>query len=172
MRLNSAGGFTLIEAIATTILVGLVFTAGIAATLPIMRFARLQQIDVTVSDELGSGIEWIKKDALSADSRTIGAGTLQLNITDYAGGGGGGQITYAIFNPSGTLRELRRTSTIDGTIKVVVRDRVSSPADKSLAANYVAGSLNSFTIELTKNDADGQPILKRSAVMLRCRATD
>ena len=57
---------TLIELLLAVILVMLVFMAGIAATIGIMRFVREESAESFVFDNLANTLEWIKKDVLAA----------------------------------------------------------------------------------------------------------
>jgi type II secretory pathway pseudopilin PulG len=57
---------TLIELLLAVILVILVFMAGIAATIGVMRFVREESAESFASDNLANTLEWIKKDALAA----------------------------------------------------------------------------------------------------------
>lgn len=161
--ISPKGGFTLIEAIAVTMLVGTVFAAAVAALLPAMKLARLDRVDVTVSDELNVGLERIKTDALSASAFSLpsgeGGNRLNLTIQDFTGSVPIYTIEYRI---AGAANALTRRRTDTGVTTAII--------DGLSAAAYNTVTLpNCFTVTLIKNDTEGTPIRKRASVMLRCR---
>lgn len=76
---------TLIELLLAVILVMLVFMAGIAATIGIMRFVREESAESFASDNLTNTLEWIKKDALVACDADVSINNeVAFTIRNYA----------------------------------------------------------------------------------------
>jgi type II secretory pathway pseudopilin PulG len=75
---------TLIEVLIATLLVMVIFGAGIAATITMAQFLQVESEESLATENLGNAFEWIRKDAMQAYEADIGvANEITFTIKDY-----------------------------------------------------------------------------------------
>lgn len=159
---NKKSAITLIELMVTVSLVGLIFGAGITALTTTIKFYGTEQNKHRASDDLALALNWIRKDAMQADTvDTSVANQLTLTVTDYARPAHPqNTITYSV---TGTILQRNRAGNI-----INITDRL----DSSHLPEYSApSSPNYLFVRMYTKDGDNTAD-QRMGVKLNCRDRD
>jgi hypothetical protein len=161
---------TLIELLIVSMLVMLIFGAGITAIITMMRFLKDESTESAATENLANVLEWIKKDAMKSEGAdTSVPSELKLYFLDntidpeqsY-------EIKYLVENNT----ELKREKRIEGVPLPENIRLVTDMIDEANLPNFNIMENNYLSMEIWIRDPDtGASARSHTGIMMRCRAT-
>lgn len=151
---------SLVELLVAVSLVGTIFAAGITALTTTIRFYGTEQNKHRASDDLALALNWIKKDAMRADTADTSVNNqLTLTVTDYARPGHpSNTITYSVTGTTLQRNGVAITDKIDPDPNLL-------PTYESNSANYPP---NYLIVRMYTKDGNNTAD-QRMGVKMNCR---